>query len=66
MAHPELREAITLHLFESIDNECTKLRENTTPPSLLRQIPVAQLGSFTWMNFIQELESKAPTLLQVF
>ena len=65
MAHPELREAITLRFFDSIDNECTKLCEKTSPPSLLQQIPVTDLGSFTWINFINEFETKAPTLLQI-
>ena len=63
IAHPELCAAITVRLFDDIDNECTKLCADQK--SVFKHIPVTDLGTFTWINFMDELETKAPTLLQI-
>lgn len=65
MSHPQLREAVILNVLDRIDNECTQLCKATSPPSLFCQLPVSELDTFQWDKFIQELQAKAPLLLQV-
>lgn len=66
MGHQVLREAVTLLLLDQIDEECSKLcQRSSDPPSLFRKVPVKEMSDFKWDHFIDELRSKAPTLLQV-
>ena len=57
-----LREEVFLQLLNLVDEECRTLCQKNDP-SRFRRIPVAELGSFQWEQFIDELRSKAPTLL---
>lgn len=66
MGHQELRKAVTLLLLDQIDDECSKLcQRSSDPPSLFRKVPVTEMTDFQWDHFLDELRSKAPTLLQV-
>ena len=66
MGHQELRKAVTLLLLDQIDDECSKLcQRSSDPPSLFRKVPMTEMTDFQWDHFLDELRSKAPTLLQV-
>ena len=59
-----LREEVFLQLLNLVDEECRTLCQKNDP-SLFRRIPVAELVSFQWQKLIDELKSKAPTLLRI-
>ena len=66
MGHQQLRKAVTLLLLDQIDYECSKLcQRSSDPPSLFHKVPVTETSDFQWDRFLDELRSKAPTLLQV-
>ena len=60
-----LQEAVITHLIQTLTNECNKLCQLTRGPSLFRTIPVMDLASVRWEAFIEELHTKAPTLLNI-
>ena len=59
-----LREEVFLQFLNLVDEECCMLCQKNDP-SLFRRVPVAELVSFQWEQFIDELKSKAPTLLRI-
>ena len=65
MGHKCLREAVTLSFLDQLESECSKLCQNSTPPSLFCKVPVSEIEEFQWDRFIQELKEKAPLLLQI-
>ena len=59
-----------LFLFKRVgtahDEECSKLcSQEKSNVGLFRQTSVSYLADFKWMDYIQELKTKAPTLLMV-
>ena len=62
----DVREAVFKLVLDTINTECTTLC-NKMPDtfSYFRKIPVAEIVKFRWEELINELKSKAPTLLQV-
>ena len=59
-----LREVIFSSFVKAISKECSILCGKTVE-GLFRRIPVTKLADITWGAFIEELKSKAPTLLQL-
>lgn len=58
-----LKEAVFIYFLQTLTNECNRLCQ-TSDSSLFRAIPVTSLATINWVDFIAELESKAPILLQ--
>ena len=48
-----------------VNTECSKLCQRSDQPTF-RKVPVSDYAAFQWEQFIDELRSKAPTLLQLF
>lgn len=66
VGHECLYELVFLHILDRIDAECNTLcQRNAVPPSVFWKIPVSQLGVFDWKSCMDELLSKAPSLLQI-
>ena len=60
----KFKEGVFTHFLQTINTECGTLSQ-TSCPSLFRSIPVASLSSISWVEFIAELGSKAPTFLKI-
>ncbi len=58
-----LKEAVFTYFLQTISDECNRLCQ-TSCTSLFRAIPVTSLANIKWVEFIAELGSKAPILLQ--
>lgn len=64
---PSLKDALIAAFTKAICQECNTLcRKSDGTTSLFRRIPVTSLASNTWETFVEELQSKAPTLLNLF
>ena len=61
----ELKKAMFTHLLQTLSNECSSLCQKTGGSSLFRKISLMSLSSDMWNGFMNELESKAPTLLHI-
>ena len=56
-----------MSFVDCISKECCTLCERKdSSVSLFRSIPVTAIANNKWKDFIEELQSKAPLLLQVF
>jgi len=65
MGHRHLRETVLLLVLDQLESECSKLCQNSSPPSLFAKVPVSEVQEFQWDKFIQELKEKAPLFLQI-
>lgn len=63
--HSALRDEVFLQFCNLVNNECSKLCQRRNQ-STFRKLPVSDYVAFQWEQFIDELRSKAPTLLQLF
>ena len=59
-----LREQVFLQVLNLEDEECSKVCQKSDP-SRFQKVPVSELATFQWEQFIDELRSKAPTLLHI-
>ena len=64
LSYRVLQEEVFLQLLNLVDEECRTLCQKNDP-SFFQRIPVAELVSFQWQKLIDELKSKAPTLLRI-
>lgn len=66
VGHKQLQEEILKLLLDKVDNECSELcRRQSSSRSLFRRAPLMQFLEWDWKLAIDELASKAPTLLHV-
>lgn len=62
-----LREAAVNSFLDTICQECNTLcQRKDGATSLFRSIPATAIADLQWQAFIDELQSKAPTLLRLF
>lgn len=59
-----LKEAVFTSFVNTICHECSTLCQRVDS-GLFRNIPVTDLADMKWQEFIEELQCKAPTLLQI-
>ena len=64
LLYPELREQVIDRVLTIIDDECSVLCSRAQPTPF-RSCQVSELSSFTWDQYIQEMERKSPTLLRL-
>ena len=63
-AHDGLRDLLLRKVLTQIDNECSVLCRRAEP-SIFRTTAPENLSQFKWRSYVDEMESKAPTLLQL-
>ena len=63
-AHDGLRDLLLRKVLTQIDDECSVLCRRAEP-SIFRRIAPEKLSQFKWKSYVDEMESKAPTLLQL-
>ena len=62
----DIREHILGRVATAVDEECNQLCSRSEPHvSLFRHVQTTYLPHFTWTDFIQELQTKAPSLFQI-
>ena len=67
MEMKEVKDCIYNSFVNHLSEECCTLCERKdSTVSLFRSIPVTALANSKWEDFIEELQSKAPLLLQAF
>ncbi len=66
VGHKQLYEEVLKLILDKVDNECSQLcQRQPSSPSLFRRVPLTQFVEWDWKLAIDELASKAPTLLLV-
>jgi hypothetical protein len=63
-AYDGLRDALLRKVLTQIDDECSVLCKRAEP-SIFRRTALEKLSQFKWKSYVDEMESKAPTLLQL-
>ena len=63
-AHDGLRDLLIRKVLTQIDDECSVLCRRAEP-SIFRKTVPEKLPQFKWRAYMDEMESKAPTLLQL-
>ncbi len=61
----KLKKAVFTHIMQTLSNECSSLCQKRGGASLFRKISLVGLSSNMWDDFMNELESKAPTLIHI-
>ena len=60
----EIRKHIVDRVVTELDDECSQLCTHSKP-AVFRQVPTTYMEEFKWTDFIQELQTRAPTLLRM-
>lgn len=62
--HPVLRERLINKVLAVVDDECSALCSRAQPTPF-RSCKISELTSFSWSQYIHEMEKKSPILLQM-
>ena len=68
MKIPQVRKCVQVLILENIDEQCKKLTVKTKgKPSVLRvsREDHKNLTSFPWMNILEEMQTRAPDILDI-
>ena len=63
--HKQLGEMVLELLLTRIDSECSLVCKRSQPLSPFQKIDADKCSTFQWSSFVQDLSSKAPTLLKI-